>query len=140
MSTHRDLINRWFHEVWGEPRNAAAIDELMHPEVEFHGLNPAGPMGLNDFKGLWKLFTAAYPDIHIEVTHLIESGDWMAFRARVRATHATTGRPIDFHGNVLTKIRDGKFIETQETWDFATMMAQAGSIPADSVSAALNTP
>ena len=38
MSTNTELIQRWFKEVWCEPRRAEAIEEWMAPDAQLYGL------------------------------------------------------------------------------------------------------
>ena len=35
----RDIVLRWYNEVWNNS-NESAIDEMLHPEVEAFGLDP----------------------------------------------------------------------------------------------------
>lgn len=133
MSSNAELVKRWFREVWCEPENSALMDELMSEDVRLYGINASGPLTRDDFKQVRKHFLAKYPDLRIEVTHIMESGDLVAFHAQVSGTHVDSSRPVRFAGTAIVEFRDGKIVESHETWDFASMLVQSGALPEDVV-------
>lgn len=131
MSNATALTN-WFDQVWGQ-RNKAVIDEMLHADFQVFGINPGGPLSRDDFKGVWQRFITTYPDIHIEITHTMESGDQVAYHALVTGTHANTNQPVRFAGTGIVTFQGGKVIESRETWDFLSMLTQNGAIEPDVV-------
>jgi predicted ester cyclase len=131
MQSNAEVVKRWFREVWCEPRNAAMIDEMMVENVKLCGLNASEPLTRDDFKQLRQHLLAQYPDIQFEVTHTVESGDWIGFHVHVSGTHAESGQPIQIAGTGLAQIQGSKILESHETWDFASMLAQIGAISGD---------
>ncbi len=131
MASNVDLVRRWFREVWCEPRNPETIDELMPEDSKLYGLNPVGPLTREDFKKFRRHFLAMYPDVRVEVTHVMAAGDMVAFHAQVSGVHSDSKRPVNFTGTAIVQFRDGKMIESHETWDFATMLTQNGVLSED---------
>lgn len=132
---YETIAHRWFEEVWNQQREET-IDEIMHEECVAYGLNDSegnplrGPEG---FKTLFRAFTQAYPDIHVTVEETVSEGDRIAARCTVTGTHrgegigvAPTNKSIEFTGLVLIKIKDGKFIEGWNQFDFMNMYQQLG--------------
>lgn len=134
---YETLAHRWFEEVWNKQREDV-IDELMHEDCVAFGLNDAdgnplrGPAG---FKTLFAAFTSAFPDIHVTVEETVSEGDRIAARCTVTGTHMGEGlgieptqKSIAFTGLVLIKIKDGKFIEGWNQFDFMNMYQQLGAL------------
>src|SRR4030095_7326831 len=62
---NRNLMHRWFNEVWNQG-SVAAVDELLAEDAVLHGLadsqgNPV--QGKDSFKGFHAQFRRAFPDI-----------------------------------------------------------------------------
>jgi predicted ester cyclase len=132
---YETIAHRWFEEVWNKKREEA-IDEMMHEDCVAHGLNDGegnplrGPSG---FKTLFFAFIEAYPDLHVTVEETVSEGDKIAARCRVTGTHsgegigvAPTQKSIEFTGLVMIHVRDGKFIEGWNQFDFMNMYQQLG--------------
>ena len=134
---YETIAHRWFEEVWNQQREDV-IDALMHEDCIAHGLTDEtgrelrGPAG---FKSLFRAFTQAYPDIHVTVNETVSEGDRVVARCTVTGTHtgdgigvAPTQRPIEFTGLVLIRVKDGKFIEGWNQFDFMNMYQQLGAL------------
>lgn len=131
----RDVIHRWFEEVWDKGREEA-IDEMFAEEGVAHGLfdengeELRGPAG---FKPFFRKFRDAFPDIRVHVEDCICEGDRAAARCRVSATHAGAGlgvaainNPVEFTGMCIVRVRDGKIVEAWNNFDFASLNQQIG--------------
>ena len=131
------LIHRWFEEVWNN-KNEDAIDELMAPDAEAHGLTDAEGnqvRGTEAFKTLHRQFVSAYPDLNITVEDTVTEGDKIAARCRVTATHgghpigvAPTNEPVEFTGMSIVRVKDGKIVEAWNEFDFMKMYTQVGAL------------
>jgi steroid delta-isomerase-like uncharacterized protein len=131
------LIRRWFEEVWNN-KNEAAIDEMLDDDVVAYGLIDGQGNVVSDkegFKGVFRQFTQAYPDIHVEVEETIAAGDRVLARCTVTGTHqgdgfgfAGTGIPVDFTGMLVAGIKDGKIIEAWNEFNFIRMFQQLGAL------------
>ena len=136
-TTPEAVVRQWFKEVWDEGREEA-IDRLMAPDGQVHGLTgPDGPplIGPAAFKSLFQTFRGALGDLEIVVEQVVSQGELCTAYCRVKGRHVgvhfggpPTGRPVDFHGMTTARVRDGKLIEGWNVYDFLTMYQQMGWI------------
>jgi predicted ester cyclase len=126
MSTEsKDLIRRWFEEVWNKGREDA-IDEMFAADGVAHGLTEEGDKtmrGPEQFKPFYR------------VEDTIAEGDKLAARCTVRGKHqsdslgfAATGLTTDFTGITIVRIERGKIVEAWNNFDFMTMYKQLGAL------------
>ncbi len=127
------FIERWFEEVWNKGREDA-IGEMMAAHTKGHGLKgPDGKEidGMAAFKSFHKTFRSAFSDIHIKVEATVTEGDWTVARCLVTGTHTgdslgrpSTGKPVQFRGMTMARLKDGKIVESWNNFDFMTMYKQ----------------
>ncbi len=132
---NKALIRRWFEEVWNKQR-AEAIDEMIAPDCVIHGLadEQGNPIeGPANFKSFHQMFRGAFPDIYVTVEDAIAEGDLVAARCSVRGQHlgdslgiAASRAPVDFTGMVFLRVKDGRFVEAWNNFDFLAMNKQIG--------------
>jgi predicted SnoaL-like aldol condensation-catalyzing enzyme len=133
--TPGDAVRTWFNELWNKG-DEATIDRLLHPDATIHGL-PApdgGPIrGPIEFKPFYRAFRAAFPDIRIELVHVLEQGDLGLGHCRVTGTQRgdlpglqATNRRVDFSGFGMCRLEHGQVKESWNTFDFLTMYRQLG--------------
>jgi steroid delta-isomerase-like uncharacterized protein len=132
---NKELVRRWFEEVWNKGR-ADAIDELFDANGIAHGLSddPANPItGPRDFKPFHTVFRDAFPNMIIVVEDMVAEGDKVAARCSVRARHEgeflgreATKSPVDFSGITIVRIDKGKIVEAWNNFDFMTLHRQVG--------------
>ena len=137
MPDNETILHEWFDQVWNQ-KDTALIDELMTDETKHHGL--AGPdggaiTGLDNFKGFHQAFLNAFPDLHVEVNDVVMEGDKIAARCTVTGTHlgdglgfAPTGKKVRFTGGGICHMKDGKFTEIWNEYDFMKMHADLGTL------------
>jgi steroid delta-isomerase-like uncharacterized protein len=129
---YETLLHRWFDEVWNQKREES-IDEMMTEDVIIHGLGEEPIVGRENFKPFFRSFSSAFPDVHITVEDVLTDGDKMSCRCVVRGTHtgdglgfAATNQKVEFTGGGLCHLRDGKFSEVWNEFDFLRMNTQMG--------------
>lgn len=128
--SERTLLHRWFEEVWNK-KDAAAIREMLTEDSIHHGLSgPGGPpvRGYTDFENFHAAFITAFPDLHIELDDVIDTGEKIAARYTVTATQQgelqgmqPTGKKVRFTGSGICTVKDGKFVEVWNEVDFPKM-------------------
>jgi steroid delta-isomerase-like uncharacterized protein len=125
-------MRQWFTEVWNE-RREDAIDRLMAPDGRVHGLGGEVIVGPAAFKPFYRAFCGAFADLRVEITETLVDGDRVAVYCRVTGRHVgaalggpATGRPVEFCGMTIGRVRDGRLIEGWNTFDFLTMYQQMG--------------
>lgn len=134
---NKQLIRRWFEEVWNKGR-AEAIDEMIADDCVVHGLDDAtgNPVrGPAEYRAFYAQFREAFPNIVVTVEDTIAEGDLVAARCSVRAKHegdslgiAATKSPVEFTGMTIVRVRDGKLIEGWNNFDFMALYRQIGLI------------
>jgi steroid delta-isomerase-like uncharacterized protein len=134
-SESMEVAHRWFEEVWNKGREEA-IDEMFAEDGVAHGLageNGQEPRGPAEFKPFFRRFRDAFPDIQIAIEECVTEGDMAAVRCRVTASHqgdslgvAATGKPIEFEGMSIVRVRDGKIVEAWNNFDFLSLNQQIG--------------
>ena len=135
LEQNKAMIRRWFEEVWNKGR-ADAIDEMMSPDAVNHGLSEdsATPLrGAAGFHPFHDAFRGAFPEIQVVVEDVIAEGDKVAARCGVRGQHtgdhlgvAASNASVEFTGIAIARIKDGKFVESWNNFDFETMNKQIG--------------
>jgi steroid delta-isomerase-like uncharacterized protein len=130
---NKDLVRRWFEEVWNNGR-AAAVDEMLAPNGVIHGLE--GEMrGPAAFKPFHAAYRAAFPDVSIQIDDMVAEGDKVAVRWSGAATHkgnmlgiAATQKRLQFTGMGFVRVADGKVVESWNNFDQLGMFQQLGVV------------
>lgn len=134
------LLHRWFDQVWNR-QNTQAIREMLTEDTVHHGLTgPGGPpvRGYDEFEAFHKAFTAAFPDIRIDIDEVVTDGDRIAARYTATATQkgpmpdmagaalhggppsmmGPTGKKTVFQGGGICRVNGDKFVEVWNQVDF----------------------
>ena len=135
--TNKVLIRRWFEEVWNQGR-PEAVREMMSEDCINHGLSedPAEPLrGASGFLPFHTQFREAFPNIQVIVEDVIAEADKVVARCSVRGKHVGdslgfkgTGNMAEFDGIAIARVKDGMFVESWNSFDFARMYKQLGAI------------
>lgn len=121
--------------------NAGDIEaylDLYHEDADglyFVGPNlPHTKQGARIFYGA---FFAAFPDLHVDLTSIVENEDKVAAVYRITGTQngefmgaPASGRKIDIEGLTLLHMRDGRCVERWARIDDIALMQQLGLMPA----------
>jgi steroid delta-isomerase-like uncharacterized protein len=135
LEANKALLRRWFEEVWNKGR-AEAITEMMAEDCVIHGLSEDGqPMDREAFFPFHKKFREAFPNVQVVVQDSIAEGDTVVVRCSVRGKHEgeslgfkATGATAEFDGIGIARVKDGKFVESWNNFDFMKMYRQLGAI------------
>ena len=134
-ATPADILRIWFERVWNQG-DESTIDRYYGPTAVANGLPAALAPGPEGFKSYYRAFRAAFPNIHIEVTHAVTEGDLGVVHCRVTGTNtgelmgmAATNRSIDITGMTMARVVDGIIVEGWNNYDFITMYQQLGVEP-----------
>lgn len=111
-----------------------------------HGIR----VGKAGYKMVWNDIYKTFPDCRFETEDIVEAGDSVVVRAKVRGTHLGTGE-FPVNGGMLVgveptgktfevqhihwyKLRDGQIVEHYANRDDIGMMQQLGLLPAPEIS------
>jgi steroid delta-isomerase-like uncharacterized protein len=136
-SENKNLVRRWFREVWNEGRTDL-IDELRSPQAVSTGLTGAASQGEEHFKSFYFNLREAFPDLHVTVHDLLASEDKVAARLTLDGTHTglpfgkATGRKIQLDCMLFVRIANGKIVESWNSLDQFGLLKQLGFLAEDS--------
>jgi predicted ester cyclase len=115
--SYTDLVRRFFEEIWNQ-RRIELIGEFITPQSILH-TDEGDVHGAEEFRKLqYDPFTAAFPDLRVEVPNAIERGNEVVARWVGFATHTgdglgfpATNKKVEFRGITWILGRDEKFGE-----------------------------
>jgi steroid delta-isomerase-like uncharacterized protein len=115
---------------------AAAIDEVVAPDVVIRTPLPIDTSGAAAFKEVFTRLVTAFPDLHIEAEDVITAGDKLVCRNTVTGTHRgehlgipPTGRSVSYREIMIFRYADGRIVETWGVVDMLTQLRQLGAVP-----------
>jgi steroid delta-isomerase-like uncharacterized protein len=91
--------------------------------------------GRQAFKKFYRQFLDAFPDLTVTVLDTVTEGDKIAARCLVKGRHQgdtlgfpATGKKTEFTGVCIVRVKNGKFVEGWNNFDFLAMHRQLGSL------------
>lgn len=131
------LIHKWFEEVWNQGREAT-IDTMCAPNAIGYGQAQHGASinGPEHFKQFWRMFRAAFSNIHVDIYDTIEQGDRAVIRWTMAMVHsgpflgiAPTSKRVSVDGISIQRFAEGKIVEAWDKWDQLSLLVQLGAVP-----------
>ncbi len=133
----RELARRHIEQVWGAGDHEG-IDALYAEDVVDHAPAPGQSPGRRGLHEVMDAFTAAFPDLRMELHAVLAEADPAAPGEGVavdswtlRATHtgpflglAPTGRPVVFRGTDVLRVSGGVIQEVWHVEDLAAALRQ----------------
>ena len=129
---NRQLVYRWFEEVWNQHREAA-IETMMNPGCVIHGLGDGDTVliGPEGFKTFHRSFCTAFPDLHVTVDDTIAEGDKIAVRWTASMTHTgdglgfpASGKKVSMSGSTIGVVKNGKLDAGWNHMDITGLLAK----------------
>lgn len=126
--THREVIQRYFHELFNEGR-IELVHELLHPDYVNHSPGwPELPLDRNGVAMVVQAMRGSFPDLRYTIEDMIEQPDAIAVRARVRGTHAGSGRSFDVSQITIERFRDGQIVAHHRVTDELALQRQIAAL------------
>ena len=126
---NKETVRRWIQEVWNTG-NPGLIDDLMADDMVDHNPLPGLPPGREARKQILAMFHAAF-EVKIRLDLLLEDGDYVTDRWSATLTHTgefmglpATGKTAQLTGIDISRLADGKIVETWHQEDMAGLMQQ----------------
>ena len=131
------MTNVESQKKFGEAVNTGKLEmirDLVAQDVKDH--NPApmqgpGPQGYIDF---FTMMRNAFPDMKLEVDHMVTDEDNVSFAYTVTGTHrgefmgvAPTGKSVEFTGLQISRFENGKLKERWGSSDELGILKQIGA-------------
>lgn len=119
---NKQLILRWFEEVWNQGRRET-IYELFAPDAVLHD-GATTFHGPEEFCRFYDSLRAQLSDFRFTPIISLAEGDLVCLHWSVAARQTSTGKPLQITGTSVVRIQDGRFIEAWQNWDQAGQAAQ----------------
>ncbi len=131
---NKAVVRRIFEEIVNQGREDV-IDELFDENYVDHG--PGQDLhGRDEFRSVIRMWLGAVPDVHCEVSHLIEEGDTVGWVVHTTGTHTgdalgipATGKRFDTVSANIGVVRNGKAVEHWSEQGMLAMLQQLGVVP-----------
>lgn len=127
------LVRRWVEEVL-TGGNLAAIDELFAPDF-VNVSEPSQARGPEGVRQGVTLLRTAFPDLRVSIDDIFGHEDRVAWMYTCRGTHrgefagiAATGRPVEYRGLVIARVRQGRLAEGRGLADTLAILRQLGQV------------
>ncbi len=136
MSTEENkaLIRRWY-DLW-IGREWESLYSLHADDFQDHNPGPGQEAGIQGVAQSLGTLIRAFPDCHIELTHLIAEGDLVVDHAVLTGTHKSeiydipaSGKTVRVTATNIWRITDGKIAEIWHVQDVAGLIQQLGAMP-----------
>ena len=133
MDEDRDLLSRYYHEVWGAG-NVDALEELLTDDYIDHDPSPGFGPDKQAAKKLTAAVTSGMKDGRLTIRAVIVEGD----RAAAHWTHTWTqigdflgrfpadGRQLHLRGHDFFRLRNGRIAEIWHCEDLLGVLGQLG--------------
>jgi predicted ester cyclase len=142
MSTdeNKAVVRRFFEEAWNQG-NLSVADETYSVDNIHHFGGAPGPLGPDQAREQIKAWRTAIPDYRFHIEDMVAEGDMVVTRLHFTGTHTSAGLKIagrtatpqnktfEEAEMVMTRIKDGKIVESWATWDRLSFLEQLGAIP-----------
>ncbi|MFG2959337.1 ester cyclase [Streptomyces sp. NPDC048291] len=111
-----------------------ALDAIVAPDSVDHDPAPGQVPGPAGYKAMFNDLRAAFPDLHVEVEHLLATDDELAFAYHISGTHLgplmgqpPTGLRVSYRGMQISRFdEDGRLVERWGSSDELGMLRQLG--------------
>ena len=131
---NKAIVLRYAEEVWNQ-RNLDVLDELMTTDVINH--SPIRlELDLETHKQVMSLYLTGFPEFHVTIDDIIAEGDKVVNRWTATGTHQgelmgvpATGNQVVWTGITVSRLADGKIVETWWSYDVLGIFQQIGVIP-----------
>ncbi len=134
MGSNKQVVDRMFSELINAGK-LELVDELFAPAFVSH--TAQGDMDRTAFREFVRGWRTGFPDLHCEVSQLIEDGERVSWTVRATGTQRAefngipaTGKAVDFLSMNHAIVRNGQGVEHWVVFDMLTMLTQLGVVPA----------
>jgi predicted ester cyclase/ribosomal protein S18 acetylase RimI-like enzyme len=127
---HRELVHRYYHELWNA-WNFPLAGELLSQGINFRGSLGVTVEGLPAFLGYMRMVQTAFPDFNNAVEDAVAESNQVFAQLTYRGTHrgdlfgiAPTGRSISYTGAALFTIHQQKIAAARVLGDALGLLHQ----------------
>jgi len=125
LDQNKQLVIRWFEEVWNQGRRET-IQELFAPEGVLHD-GAEDYRGPEEFTRFYKDMRAQFSDFRVTTRIALAEGDLACAHWCAEFRHLPSDKPVKITGTSIVRVQNGKFVEAWQNWDAAGLGAQLAS-------------
>ena len=133
LEENRQAAADFFEQIWNQ-RDESAINRFI--ALDAAGNDPKFGVGRESFRAQWKIWQAAFPDLHFDVREILAEGDRVVTRWHLTGTHSgidymgkkASGAKIAVDGVSIDTIKDGIVLDGFDAWDALGFREQLGLI------------
>ncbi|AUQ50529.1 SnoaL-like domain protein [Phaeobacter inhibens] len=134
--TKRDLVQRWFSEVW-ENRDMSTFAEMLAPSLENTELLDGLTNPRKDYPVLIEVVHKLAGELRVQILHCMEDGDWTSTRYLLTSDGPDGITPVHAEGIMMIRFEGDKIAELTSRFDAFAFFEQLGQLPADAMPACL---
>lgn len=127
---NRSVVARYIEDFKNQQR-FTVFPQLFGAGFYHHFNFEDRPNTMATFISVGQNFLSAFPDVHVEVQHLIADGDYVVERNHVTATHQgtfadipATGKRVHWDETHIYRLQDGKIVENWPQVNFEHILMQ----------------
>jgi ketosteroid isomerase-like protein len=122
-----ETLVRKFFDAW-EEGSADPLQEVVDRDYSGHLTALAGTeeRDLETLAGQIEEHARVFDERHFEVEDTVASGDEVAARVHMRASHAESDRTAEMDGFVFFRVEKGRIAEEWASWDYLGLARQLG--------------
>jgi predicted SnoaL-like aldol condensation-catalyzing enzyme len=119
---NKQLIHRWFNEVWNEGKRET-IHDLFAPQAILHD-GATRFTGPDEFCRFYDALRADFSNFRITPGPCLAEGDLASLHWTAELRHNASGKNIKVTGTSIVRVANGQFTEAWQNWDQASLTAQ----------------
>jgi len=126
----RQIIGRYYSELWNQ-WSAAALEELISPDIIFRGSIGTVVRGIDEFRAYVNRIRSAFPDFHNRIEELVAEGASVVARLTYTGTHQGeifgfrgSGAKVSYQGMAIFHLENGKVMEGHVLGDVEALKRQ----------------
>lgn len=136
-SAKRNLVERWFHEVW-ERGNLSAVKELLAPELPNGALRGNAVTSVEDIATMVEILQESSLSRRVAFDLFIEQGDWICCCYCMHVQTEGRDQPVKIEGTTLFCIEEGCITAVRSRLDSLSVFEQLGLMPKDTFAGCLS--
>ena len=122
LERNKQLVLRWFEEVWNQGRRET-VPELLHGHGVLHdgARDLQGPHG---FFGFYDDLRSQFTDFRVTPITVLAEDNLVCMHWAADFRHKQSGKSIHITGTSVVRVEDNRFVEAWQNWDLASLQSQ----------------
>ena len=127
LEQNKQLVVRWFEEVWNQGHRDAICAMLAPDCVIYDGATAI--RGPAEFERFYDNLRAQFSNFRIAPIAILAEGDLACIHWFCSSKHNASGKSTEITGTSVVRVKNGRFVEAWQNWDQAGLVAQLSDQP-----------